>query len=78
MNSWSGVPGVEWGWVSPHLALLDQGVHVAVHGASPGRRQPPRLQEGRQNGSHLLDLPQDRPMQLEEGPEPGVDVEQLV
>lgn len=61
----------------PHLALPDQGVHVAVRGASPGRGRPPRLQECPQDGSHLGDLPQDGPVQLQEGPQPGADVEQL-
>lgn len=66
-------------WVvsGPHLALLDEGVHVAVRGASPGRGRPPRLQECPQDASHLGDLLQDGPVQLQEGPQPGVDVEQL-
>lgn len=66
-----------WDVSGPHLALLDQGVHVAVRGASPGRGRAPRLQEWPQDASHLGDLPQDGPVQLQEGPQPGVDVEQL-
>lgn len=66
-----------WGGSCPHLALLDQGVQVALHGPSPGRGGPPCLQEVPQDGPHRLHLPQDGPVQLEEGPEPRVDVEQL-
>ena len=61
----------------PHLALLDQGVQVALLWPSRGCAVPPRLQEGPQDGPHLLDLVQDRPVQLEEGPEPWVEVEEL-
>lgn len=80
--SCSGAPGTPpgrfgAGGTAPHLAPLQQAVHVAAHGA-PRAARPPGLQEGRQDGPHLLDLPQDRPVQLQEGPEPGVDVEQLV
>lgn len=61
----------------PHLALLDQGVQVAPLGPSRECAAPPRLQEGPQDGPHLLDLAQNRPVQLEEGPEPRVEVEEL-
>ena len=70
-------PPKGWGGSRPHLASLDQGIHEAAHGASPGQGCPVHRQEGPQDGAHLLDLPQDWPVQLEEGPEPGVHVEQL-
>jgi hypothetical protein len=61
----------------PHLALLDEGVHIAPHGATPGQGSPPSVQDGLQDDLHLLDLLQDGPVQLKCRPQPGEGVEQL-